>query len=148
MKRKNKIKKYYTNEIDLSDSKPNFPVHLSSENNQDEDKDKFTIIGERISSNLIDSLIRYIIPSYLIKAYENFQTINILKDIDLQLYLKRILNTSDPSIFISEDYYREEYNDSCLIYDSVEENLDNESYLDSNYYKVSILLTFSLVQKD
>lgn len=113
MKKGKYKKQYYTNEIDLSDTQSNFPIHQKS-NDDEKEKDKFTIIGGRVSSSYFDALIRYIIPDYLIKAYENFQTIEILKELNINDYLNRIINTRDSSIFISEDIFRE---DNC------EENL-------------------------
>ncbi len=125
---KNKIKKkYYTNEIDLSETQSNFNIGQQS-NIDDKDKDKFTIIGGRVSSSYLDALIRYIIPDYLIKAYENFQTIEILKELNVNIYLSRIINTKNSSVFISEDIFREDHSqENLMIINSSNEYLPLET---------------------
>ena len=114
MSKRKKVERYYTNEIDLSNS-ISFPFSHNFKY-PNKEKESVTIIGGKVSNNLTDMLMRFIVPDYLIKLYENYQAIEVLEEINVNSYIKKIIENKNYSIFNCEDYIREDPNEDNLLF--------------------------------
>lgn len=119
---KKEKKKYYTNDVDMSEVLANFQKSNNSLSLTSSDyNQKFKIIGGKIPNTLTETIIRYIVPDYLIQAYETTKTLEILKSLNVERYLQRIIKTKYYSLFQQDDKIRENSNLEILFYDNIEQ---------------------------
>ena len=111
----------------MSNKKDKIKKKLFHTDEQSEEN-QITIISEKYADGIFLNILRYILPSYLIRAYETYNIISILKEVNSKLILNKIVNTIVTNVFISEDSIRDE-----CIEDDLEE-IERRKY-DKTYKK-------------
>lgn len=106
-----------------------------SKNKIKKKKNQITVLGSRKTFSYLDAILSYVLPSYLLKAYETYNIVQTLKEIDTKDFLLKITNMSIYSMFISDDCFRDD-----LLEDEV---LAIQEYKEYKVHNINILLNYN-----
>lgn len=110
MKSQNGGKNYVIREIELSDCIST----ISQGKDEKSEANEISIIGQKFSNSILDNIMKWILPSYLVSAYNTSHTIELLKEVDTKYYVEKINRTINCSVFLAEDNYRDECREKDL----------------------------------